>query len=176
MSKTMNFLIVLVVADLLAGGLIWYGATNMQSKKDEQATLQKQIEEEKSKGKQLSSLRGTLLSVQDEYQPLNKYFYDATDDGLLSFVSQLETYGAITNATVNTNGVSLNQSGQKSFHAELQFSGKWPQVYHLLRILETFPGRIVINHLQLTGDSQSPPFNMNANWSGTVSIDMVTLK
>jgi len=174
MKRELRILIVLLVLDILGIGGFWFGYTMMGTKETERTQLQGELIEEKQKTAQSGSLQKTLKQAEKEHGALAQYFYDAREESQIRFVSQIENLGTSTSgALVETKSFELIGGGSPRFHSEIAFSGTWSEAYHFLRLIETFPARVIINRFSASGSTNGTD---EERWSGSVSIDVVSLK
>ncbi len=172
MSRILQFLIILVVLNIAGAGILWYGYTNMQDNKTKEGVLRSQIAEENKKGEKMNSLKETLRLAEQDKELLEKYLLDSSEESQIKLISQMEQIGSSTTGALVTT-TSLELSGSK-LHGEFQVSGKWSQLYHLLRLVELFPTRVVINRFEIRGSNDNK--NTNDHFSGTLSLDFVSLR
>ncbi|OGZ04906.1 MAG: hypothetical protein A3C93_03865 [Candidatus Lloydbacteria bacterium RIFCSPHIGHO2_02_FULL_54_17] len=174
MKRTLNIFIALLVVDLLVGGAFWFGYSAINAKKDKETELRKELADEVKKVAQQAALRRALKQAEKERGALEKYFYDPGEESQIDFVSQIEGLGTpVSGVIVETGSLSLTTGGAPSFYGEISFKGKWEETYHFLRLLETFPARLIIRRFtaQSLGGSDTV-----ALWSGSASVDLTSLK
>lgn len=170
MRSTLNMLIVLLVLDLAGLGGLWYGYTIMQEGKEEAITLQKGLDEEEQKGQGVADMRRTLSLAEKDYQLLAPYLYDASEESQIRFISEIEGLGiSTTGALVETRTFDLVSGTPKSFHGEFSLTGTWSQLYRFLRLIEEFPGRIVVGRFDVRAANAG-------TWEGGMTLDLISLK
>ena len=173
MSRILQFMIVLVVLNVVGVGVLWYGYTSMQENKIKEADLRTQLVKENQKGEMLSSLKETLRLALRHKDSLEKYLFDPSEESQIKLISQVEQLGSsTTGALVNT--TSLNLSTAQKLNGEFTISGTWGQLYYLLRLIEAFPTRIVINRFEVKNGNDTK--SELDHWAGTLSLDFVSLK
>lgn len=178
MPHARNILIVAVIANFIALGLLWYGYTNIQNKKVVETKLQNDIAAEDQKTHQLDMLRETLAGAKRDRGALEKFLFDPGAENQIRFISQMEQLGQpTTGAIVNTTSLDLSTTKQKSLHGEFAISGTWNQLFRLLRLMEELPTHVVINkinisHVDSISGQKAPP----DTWSGTLGLDIVSLQ
>jgi hypothetical protein len=176
MSRTIQIIIIFLLADIAVGGLLWYGHTNMQEKKTVEAGLRKDIAGENDKGKKMLALRRSVDLAEPDRVALEQYLFDSSDENLIKFISQMEHLGiAVTGAAVEVR--SLDRSGA-NVHGEFAISGTWSQLYHVLRLVEEIPTHVVVNRFSVQhADISSGAVRGNSDtWSGSLSIDITSLR
>lgn len=175
MKRILNALIILVVLDFLAAGAFWFGYSTVSAKKNEETELRKELADEGKKVAQQATLRRALKQAEKERGALDKYFYDPGEESQINFVAQIEALGTPTSGVlVETNSLALVNGGTPSFRGEFGLKGKWEEMYHFLRLIETFPARLVIGRFSAQSPGGGDP--TIAIWSGGVSLDLTSLK
>jgi Tfp pilus assembly protein PilO len=177
MSRITKIIITFLLIDIAGVGLLWYGYTSMQDKKTEESEIRKDIALEAEKGQKLIALQRSIDLAEPDRKALEQYLFDPSDESLIKFISQMEQLGiTTTGATVETR--SLDRSGAK-VHGEFTITGSWSQLYHLLRLVEELPTRVVINQFNMrrvdisTGTAVKESVEL---WSGSLSVDLASLK
>lgn len=174
MKRELRILIVLLLLDVLGLGGLWFGYTTIGTKETERAQLQSELADEKQKTAQSGSLQKALKQAEKEHSVLARYFYDSREESQIKFVSQIEKLGTTTSgALVETKSFDLSGGGSPRFHSEIALSGTWTEIYRFLRLIEAFPARVIINRFSASGGMDSAT---GEHWSGTISIDVVSLK
>lgn len=175
MRKLLQLLIVLVVLNALALGGLWYGFSLMQDKKAAEAKLRGDIADEQQKWKKVAVLRRTLVLAENDRAAYAKYFYDSSEESQIKFISEIEHLGTTTGAMVKTEAFEYSAQDPKSFRATFSMSGSWGQLYHMLRLVEEYPGRMVIDRfdareIPLDTDHKSP------YWSGAIAVELMSIR
>jgi hypothetical protein len=174
MKRTTYILGVLIVADLVLGGAFWFGYTAISAKKDKETELRRELSDEARKVAQQAALRRALKQAESERGALAKYFYDRGEESQIKFVAELEALGIpVSGALVQTGSLSLATGGTPSFHGELTLKGEWEELHHFLRLLETFPARVIIRRFTA---QQAGVVDGVEEWSGSLGIDLTSLK
>jgi hypothetical protein len=172
MKRELRILIVLVVLDLIGLGGLWFGYSTIAIKESKRTQLQSELADEKQKTSQSGSLQKTLKQAEKEHGELAKYFYDTREESQIRFVSEVEKLGTTTSGVlVEMKSFDLSGGGSPRFHSDIVLSGTWPEIYHFLRLIEVFPARVIINRFSANTKSV-----VDGTWSGSVSIDVVSLK
>lgn len=172
MSRIIITIIVLILADTLTAGLLWYGYTTMQTKKNDEAKQREELRDEGAKSEKLSALSHSIALAEDDRKLLAKYLFDPSEENQIRFISQMEALGTATGASVTIS--SLNVSGNK-VHAEFVIKGKWSDIYHTLRLVEELPTRTEVNRFSATrggGGGQES----SDEWTGNLSLDIISLR
>lgn len=171
MKRNYEILAVLAVVVIALGGLLWWGYTLMHDKKTEEVTLRNELLEESQKGNKMKTQKRTLALVANDYKELVTFLYEPSEESQIKFISEIEQLGTTTTgALVETKSLNLVTTGTSpSFHGEFSVSGTWSQVHHVLRLIEEFPSRIIIERfdVQKTGGDA---------WSGAFSLDLTSLR
>lgn len=175
MSRIIIIIAILLSADLLAAGSLWYGFTTMQEKKADEAKQRAEVIAEGAKGAKLAALAQSIALAQNDRKILAKYLFDPSEENQIKFISQMEGLSAVTGASVTIS--SLNMSGNK-VHAEFVLRGKWAQIYHTLRLVEELPTRAEVNRFSVTrsavntADTKANP----DDWNGSIALDILSLQ
>ncbi len=172
MSRTLITILILLLADMLVAGLLWYGYTTMQTKKSDEAQQREELLAEGSKSDKLSALSKSIALAEDDRKILAKYLFDPSEENQIKFISEMEGLGTATGASVTIS--SLSVSGNK-VHAEFVLKGTWSQVYHTLRLVEELPTRTLVNRFSATR-STSGAEGRPDEWSGGLSLDITSLR
>lgn len=180
MKKTLNILIVLALLDLVGGGLFWYGYTKMVDIKQSETDLRAQLAEEKQKGQKLDALRNTLASAAKDREQLERYLVDPSDENQIQLIARIEHLGtSTTGVEVTTTSFDFQSTAKPPvLHGEFSVNGSWDKLYRFLRLMEEFPGRLVINRYDIhIVPSVTPEVSGNQeNWAGGISVDFAGLK
>lgn len=174
MKRTLSILVFLLVADLALGGAFWFGYSAISEQKEKETQLRRDLADEVRKVAQQAALRRALKQAESERALLAKYFYDQDEESQIKFVADLEALGLpASGALVQTGSLGLSGGATPSFHGELMLKGAWGEIHHFLRLLETFPARLIIRRFtaQSSGSTE-----FAAEWSGSVGLDLVSLK
>lgn len=175
MKRLINIIIILSILDVLGVGALWFGYSTILAKQSEEAVLQRDIANERQKTEAFAAARRTAIQAEKEVGVLRKYLYGADEESQIDFVSSIEALGALTSgARIDTKSLELTTGEMPSFHGEFTVKGTWKKVYHFLRLVETFPGHVVINRFAV-GSTERENASESA-WIGGVSIDLVSLK
>lgn len=171
MKPLYNILSILIVLDLCGMAGLWFGYTSMQTKRSEEIELQRQQADEVLNAQKLGTLRRTLESVTADYQELQKFLFETTDESQIAFLSAIEQLGtSTTGVVVDTRTFELTNKAPTSFHGIFELSGSWEQMYHFLRLVESFPSRLVIERFDVRQEG------VENFWKGIVSVDLTSLK
>ena len=174
-KRILNIFVILAVLDLLGAGAFWFGYSMMQKKKNQETELRAELADEAKKATQQASLRRALKQAEKERGALAKYFYAQSEEDQINFVAEIEALGFPTSGVlVETASFSLVAGETPSFRAEFGLKGVWEEVYHFLRLAETFPARLVIR--RFTVQSQGGTSPQAAVWTGGASIELISLK
>ncbi|MDP2630794.1 MAG: hypothetical protein Q8P56_05315 [Candidatus Uhrbacteria bacterium] len=174
-KRVLKILLIFVVLDLLGAGAFWFGYSTIKGKKDEETQLRAELADEGKKTMQQASLRRALKQAEDEREVLTKYFYDQGEESQINFVAQIEGLGLpVSGVIIDTGSFSFVAGGTPSFRGEFGLKGRWEEVHHFLRLIETFPARLIIRRftIQSSGGSNSE----NEIWNGSMSLELTSLK
>lgn len=164
-------MIILLVLNLLAVVGIWYGYTLIQDKKNAEVALRIKIAEESQKGYKNIALTRTLAAVKDDRAALRNFLYDSSEEGQIRFLTEIEQLGTTTTGSlVETKSIVLTKDEPISLRGDFSYRGSWPSAYHLLRLLEEFPSRLVINKFDVRYSSSEKV------WSGNIQVDLNSLR
>ncbi len=171
MKRNYQILAVLFLLVLALGGLLGWSYTIMQEKKTAEIALRTELLEESQKGNKMKAQKRTLALISDNHKELSAFLYEPSEESQIKFLSEIEQLGTTTTgALVETKSLSLTEGESTSFYGEFSISGTWGQVYHVLRLIEEFPSRIVIERFDVKMGS-----SVN-EWSGTFSLHLTSLK
>jgi Tfp pilus assembly protein PilO len=169
MTRIRNIVIVLLVLDLITLSALWFGYMTMQEKKAEEVSLLKERATEEQKGKKLTTVRRTLDLIDKDYTELQRFLYEPTDEGQIKFLSSIEQLGTTTGVSVDTKSLVLATQKQKSFQGVFALSGTWGAFYHFLRLIETFPARLIITRFDMRGSQDTN------TWTGILNLELTSL-
>ena len=88
MSRILQFVVLLVVLNIVGAGILWYGYANMQDNKTKEAELRSQLAEENKKGEKMNSLKDTLRFVEKDKESLEKYLLDSSEESQIKLIPQ----------------------------------------------------------------------------------------
>ena len=180
MNKTLNILIVLALLNMIGGGLLWYGYAHMQNMKDSESALLTELSGENLKGQKMVALRQTLASAEKERETLEKFLIDPSEENQIKLISQIEKLGTTTGAFIDTTSFDRTASVPPSLHGNFSIRGKWGELYHFLRLIESYPSRVFIGsydaHIEHEAQKQTLGSSDADVWVGTISIDLISLK
>lgn len=169
MNSVRTMLLILLALNIAGGTGLWYVRTMVLSAKVQEAKLQNELYAEKQRNQQLSGLKRALLSTKDDKTELEHYMYGTSDDDQIKFISAIEKMGTSTSgAVVETTVLSLAKTKPPLLRGEFTLNGTWPQLYHVLRMIEESPTRIDVTHF----DARSGGGDM---WSGLIKIELISL-
>lgn len=169
MTRSYTLIIVLLVLNLIGGFGLWYGYTSILDKKTEESNVRAELSDETEQSSKLKTLQRTFTLASAEEEKLLRYMFEITDEGKISFISRMEQLGAsTTGATLETKSLNFINTEPKSFHGEFSLRGRWVDLYHVLRLTEEFPAKIVIKRFDARGEA-------GENWDGTLSLDVTGL-
>lgn len=179
MKKTLNILIVLALLDVVGIGFFWYGYTKMIDIKQQESELRSELAEEQQKGRKLDALRSTLASAVKDREQLERYLIDPSDENQIQLISRVEKLGIKTTGVeiTTTSFDYLSTAKVPTLHGEFTLSGTWKELYQLLRLIEEFPARVIINRYDIhTAQRAESTTATQDNWAGSISIDFAGLK
>lgn len=176
MGKTTNILILLVLVNLTIGGGVWWTYTQINEKKVEETELSVAITEEGQKGGLLSQMRRTLDAVRPAREKLGRYVYTQDEDSQIRFVTEIENLGVErTGVNIETRSFDVSGTKEKVFRAELSVRGSWAEIFHLLRLLEEFPGRVSITRVDVRGGGRDAA-SQGGEWTGSITLELLSVK
>ena len=171
MKPLLRIMIILLVLDIFVVVGIWYGFTLIQDKKNEEVALRTKIAEESQKGYRSIALMRTLAAVKGDRVELLSSLYDSSEEGQIRFITEIEQLGTTTTGSlVETKSLVLTKEDPPSLRGDFSYRGSWSSAYHLLRLLEEFPSRLVVNRFDVR---YSPSEKI---WNGNIQIDLSGLK
>jgi hypothetical protein len=171
MKRSLRILITLLFLNVATIAALVYCVSLMQAKRDSETQLQLELAAERQKSDQSTQLKRTLAAAEKEHTEMSKFFVDPSDEGQISFVSQIERLGTQSSGIkIETKSIDLSTDVPHSLHGIFSVEGSWSGVYHFIRLLEVYPSHLVITRLDLHG---SP---LSDNWTGEVSISVNSLK
>lgn len=175
MKHLTQLLLVLAVVNALGGAGLWYGFTIMKEKKDSEIQLRADIAEEGQKWKKLAVLRRTLVLAEKDRTTFSKYFSDSSEESQIKFINDVEQLGGVTGVAVKTEAFDFSRQEPKSFHGTFSLTGSWEQLYHMLRLMEEYPGRMVINRFDAKENAPTAEYK-NPYWVGALSVELMSIK
>lgn len=175
MKRLFQLLLVLVIINALGLATLWYGFTIMKEKKDSEIQLRADIAEEQQRWRKLAVLRRTLVLAEKDRVAFSKYFSDPSEESQIKFIAEIEQLGVVTGATVKTESLEFARQEPRSFHATFSITGSWEQLYHVLRLVEEYPGRIVVDRFDAR-ESASSFAHKAPDWVGTLSVKLMSIK
>ncbi|MDO8520536.1 MAG: hypothetical protein Q7S52_00275 [bacterium] len=171
-KRTLKIFIIVLLLDFLGAAAFWFGYSTIMAKKDEEAQLRAELVDEAKKASQQATLRRSLKQAERERGTLSKYFFDLGEESQIAFVAKIEALGLpISGTLVETGSFALTAGGTPSFRGEFALKGRWEEMYHFLRLIETFPGRLVIQRF-----SAQSVGGKDASWNGGISLELTSLK
>ena len=175
MKHLIQLLVILAVLNALGLAGLWYGVSVMKNKKDTETQLRASIAEEGQKGNKLAVLRRSLILAEKDRAAFSKYFTDPSEESQINFVTEIEQLGTTTGAMVKTETFEVSSQEPKSFRATFSLIGSWGELYHTLRLIEEYPGRISIRRFDAR---QNPPDNDHKlpYWGGSLSMELTSIK
>ena len=177
MKKVLNILIVLSCLDLVGIGAFWYGYSSLQDLKAHETDLRSQIADQDQQAQKLAALKGTLTAAIKERTDLEHFLVDPSDENQISLISEIEGLGTTTGASLETTSFALVDGTPPLLHGEFAVGGTWSQLYRVLRLIESYPSRVVVDrydiHLTTISDPGKPSVD---RWDGTLGIDFAALK
>lgn len=175
MKHLIQLLLVLAVVNALGGAGLWYGFTVMKEKKDSEIQLRADIAEEQQKWKKLAVLRRTLILAEKDRATFSKYFSDQSEESQIKFINEIERLGDVTGVAIKTEAFDFSRQEPKSFHGTFSLAGSWEQLYHMLRLIEEYPGRMVVNRFDAK-ESAPTAEHKYPHWTATLSIELMSIK
>jgi hypothetical protein len=173
MSRIIITIIILLAADILAAGLLWYGYTTMQTKKSDEAKQREELLAEGAKSEKLSALSESIALAEDDRKLLSKYLFDPSEENQIKFISEMEGLGTASGASVVISSLTV---GENKVHAEFVLKGTWTQVYHTLRLVEELPTRTEVSRFSASRSSAGGAEGTSDEWSGNLSLDIISLR
>lgn len=170
MKPIQSILFLILALNLLGGSSLWFGYTIMRGAKIEEADLRKQLITENQTSDQLAGLRRVLTSTKEDRNELSQFLYTTSDEDQIKFISSIEKMGTSTSgAIVDTTLLELSKTKSPVLRGEFTISGTWRQLFHLLRLVEEAPSRIVVNRFEARNGT-------NDTWSGVIKIELISLR
>lgn len=172
MSRIIITIIILLVIDICAAGLLWFGFTTMQEKKSDEAKHREEIFEEGQKGQRLTALSRSIELAEADRKLLTKYLFDPREENQIRFISQIEGLRASTGAIVTVSALSV--SGNR-VRADVTLKGSWTQLFHTLRLVEELPTRMLVNRFSVSRVNTAEGQENSDAWSGSLSLEIISL-
>lgn len=175
MKRPLILISILSVISVLGMAGLWYGSATMQEKKDAEKQLRADLLDEGQKWKKLAVLRRSLILAEGNRRDFEKYFYDSSEESQIAFVSKIEQLGtSTTGAIVETRSLDLVQK-PLSFRGVFTITGSWHQLYHVLRLVEEYPGRIIIDRFNVKEGTPDKD-HKEPLWIGTLQVELISIK
>lgn len=175
MKKIIHTIIILVLIDLLGLGLFWYGYSSMSDLKKHETDIRTQLAEENQKGRKLTTLKQTLATAAKEKERLEHYLIEPSEENQILLISQIEHLSNTALGThIETSSFDFRDGKPPVLHGEFALSGSWQSLYHLLRLIETYPSRVAISRYDINFESQGS-IKID-QWKGSIAVDFSGLK
>lgn len=170
MKTTQSILYILLTLNILLSVGLWFGYTTMRDTKESERVLRTQIAEENQKSEQLSSLNRIASVTKKEKEELEQFLYAPSDEDQIRFISTIEQMGTSTSgATVETLLLELTKLNPPTLRGDFSIKGTWSQAFHVLRLVEELPSRVVVNRFDMKGVGRE-------DWSGTMKVELLGIK
>lgn len=170
MSRTLNIFVILLVLDLAAAGVLWFEYSKLETMKAKETALRGEIADETKKAAEAANTRRMFHQAKKESEGLAKYFFDAGEESQIRFVTELETLGASTSgAEIKVRSFNYIPGSAPAFRGDLEIDGSWSDIYYYLRLIETYPARVVINRFSVSAVK-------NADWAGAMNLDIMGIR
>ena len=167
MKSLRTVLIALFVLDLFGVAGLWYGSIALQGEKQREISLRQDVLVQEEEGKKMLGLKRVLQSTAQERNSLSKFLFRSTDEDQIKFISSIERLGTSTSgAIVETSNLDSSKSGVLS--GDFSVKGSWPQLFHVLRLVEEYPARIVVTRMEAKQTDET--------WIGSLKIDLLSIK
>ena len=173
MKRLTRIALFLALLNVLGLGLLWFEYSTIMAKQSEEVGLRKQIADEKQKGVEFTSIAKIVAQAQKESGALLKYFSDPGEESQIAFIAQMENLGTSTGVTIETKSLELTGGATPSFHGEFAVKGTWRSIYHFLRLLETFPGHLIVSRFTVASADENDI--SRGMWTGGFTVDLVSL-
>lgn len=173
-TSTIVLAVLLLLSTLGATGL-WFGHGYIVSMKDRERELMKDIAIETERATRLQSLKGTFDRASEEKVKLEEYFFDISEEDWLRFAEEMGVLARASGATTDTSS-DPPSPGATSLSATVKFSGTWDEVYRLLRLLETYPARVVLKEFSAQAEGSSRDAKRSVMWTGTLRVELLSVR
>lgn len=169
---------VVLSLNVLLGGGLWYALGVVDNLRAEEARLRQEIARANADRDSAATLAEMLRTTANDRAKLDAYFYEHNVEEGLRFVKEIEALARRAGVTMTTSMADFSDSEPEApFRMDLQISGTWPQYYHFIRMLETFPARVTIGQVNAQQGSVSAGSGEGgALWSGGVSMQLTSVK
>ncbi len=158
----------LLAIDLIGIGALWYGSIALQEEKQNEVVLRQELLGEELENDKAVALKRVLTSTEADRRALSQFIFQPSDEDQIKFITLIEHLGtSTTGAVVET--ISLNSSKPGVFSGDFSLKGTWPQIFHVIRLIEEFPARIVITKIDVKEEQ-------NGQWAGVIKIDLLSLR
>ena len=175
MKRLIQLSIILAVLNIAVAAGLWYGFTVMKEKKDLETKLHADIAEEQQKWKKLAVLRRAIVLAEKDRDAYAKNFYDPSEESQIKFITEIERLGTTTGAIVKTETFDYARNEPRSFRGSFSLTGSWEELYHTLRLIEEYPGKMVVNRFDAIENAPSVE-RKYSYWTGTLSIELMSIK
>jgi Tfp pilus assembly protein PilO len=170
MKITQSIPYILLVLVLLGGVGLWFAYDTMRDAKNEETKLRTQLAEEYKKTDQLSSLKRITATTKKEKEELEQFLYSTNDEDQIRFISTIEQMGTSTSgAVIETTILELTKGTPATLRGEFTIKGKWSELFHVLRMIEELPTKVVVNRFDIKEGTQD-------SWSGSVKVELLGIK
>jgi hypothetical protein len=171
MTRTIRTLVVILVLDLMIGGGLWYASQWTIEKKTALASLHQMIADEEERARQSSVINRMLREARARHEDTARFLTNATEENAVTIVDSLERLSDATGLAVETSNYSL-KPGDSAMRIELQTTGGWNETYHFLRLIESYPGVLVLTRAGLQSEGGSA-ISAGSKWRGSpISLEL----
>ena len=140
----------------------------IKTKNNQISILQNQVDVEIRKDQRLYSVKQLMTDLHEGFDKIDTYF--VSNDGVVGFLENLESFGAMSGVYVGVNSVSVDghiDDGlpYESLRVEFVARGEWRSVIQLISLLETTPFGITVERMQLERLEGSDYWRINTSFT-----------
>ena len=167
MKPIRTILITLALFDLAGMGALWYGSLAMQNEKQNEVNLRRESLAEDQNNTRLLAQKRVLQATESDRLALSKFLFKQNDVDQIKFISSIERLGTSTSGAV-VETISLDNAKPTVLSGDFSVKGTWPQIFHVLRLIEEYPARIVVTRLEAKSSGNA--------WTGSIKLDLLSVK
>jgi len=168
LKQSKILIVVLLVANLLVGGLYWYLDRDISTHTEKAVLAAGDLDFEVKKEEKLKSTDHIIKDTVEDRAELDTLF--VSDDDVVGFIREIEILGQVAGVSVIVKTVAVIDDESKfaeTLSLRLENEGSWANSMHFLSLVEALPYFIFIDR-----------YNINKGGSGewTSGFDLNVLK
>ena len=150
-SPSIHFALTLVVA-IVASGMYYGWYATVSRKSEDSARLEQQIGTASANSNRVAAARSALAEISGDENMMRSYF--VSDADVVSFISDLESLGSVSNAVVRVLSVSTaGTTARPTLRIALTITGTFNAVMRTIGAVEYVPYAISVSALAIGQDA-----------------------